>query len=206
MRKRVTEKDQRRAMSEPVKHSVAVELFSDSRGREIPCERYEAVIGVDRISHSAELRAACEQCPRYGLSLGCPPHGPTFEKHVDGRSFARIICLRVPVEIAEVSDPAEAQSLATRAAREFLLDLLRIQQRAGHPVAAGGACVECETCAAADGQTVCPRPEVRIPSMSGLGVNVIALVKTCFELDLAWGEAEFTCTVGAVMLNEEQSL
>jgi hypothetical protein len=36
-----------------------------------------------------------------------------------------------------------------------------------------------------------------------LGVNVIALVKTCFAIDLDWGQAEFTCAVGAVFLNEE---
>lgn len=71
--------------SAPPKHSVTVEVFTNSQGREIPCERYEGVIGVDQIEHGPELRAACEQCPRFGLSLGCPPHGPTFEQHAGRR-------------------------------------------------------------------------------------------------------------------------
>lgn len=186
----------------PVEHSVTVESFTDSQGREVPCERYEAVIGVDHIAHGPELRMACEQCPRYGKSLGCPPHGPTFDEYTGGRMAARVICLRVPVEIAVATDPEQAQARATQEARAFLLNELRIYRDAGCPVAAGGACVECDSCAAADGQTVCPRPETRIPSLSALGVNVIALVKTCFGIDLDWGDAEFTCTVGAVMLDE----
>lgn len=193
-------------MSTPEEYSVAVESFVDSTGREVPCERYETVIGMDRIAHGPELRAACEQCPNYGRSLGCPPHGPTFEEHASGRTAARVICLRVPVEIADVADPEEAQSIATRESREFLLGLLRQHRDAGRPVAAGGACMECDNCAAAGGETVCPRPESRIPSLSSLGVNVIALVKTCFDIDLEWGGAEFTCTVGAVMLDEGENV
>ncbi len=188
-------------MSGPVDYSLTVELLTDSKGREAPCERYETVIGVERIAHGPELRAACEQCPRYGLSLGCPPHGPTFEEHAGGRGFVRVVCLRVPVEIGDARDPMEAQALATGESRAFLLDELRVHRDAGHPVAAGGSCEECETCAVAQGETVCPHPEARIPSLSALGVNVIALVKTCFGIELDWGEGEFTCTVGAVILD-----
>jgi predicted metal-binding protein len=187
-------------MSKPVEYSVAVESFTDSQGHDVPCERYETVIDIGRIVHGPEFRTACEQCPRYGRSLGCPPHGPTFEEHAGDRIAARVVCLRVPVEIANAVDSAEAQAQATREARAFLLKELRVCRDAGLPVAAGGACTECDRCAVSDGQTICPRPQARIPSLSALGVNVIALVRTCFGIDLDWGQAESTCTVGAVFL------
>jgi predicted metal-binding protein len=114
-----------------------------------------------------------------------------------------VICLRVPVEIANAADSAEAQVQATREARTFLLKELRVSRDAGFPVAAGGACTECDRCAVSDGQTICPHPEARIPSLSALGVNVIALVRTCFGIDLDWGQATFACTVGAVFFDEE---
>jgi hypothetical protein len=34
-------------MPGPAKHTVTVQSFTDSQGREVPCERYEVVIGID---------------------------------------------------------------------------------------------------------------------------------------------------------------
>jgi hypothetical protein len=52
------------------------------------------------------------------------------------------------------------------------------------------------------GSLSCAKPEERIYSLESTGVDVVALVRTCFGLELEWTregrEPEFVSAVGAV--------
>ena len=87
-------------------------------------------------------------------------------------------------------------------ARSILTTELFKHREQGYTIAGSGTCVACEKCVIEDGDQRCKRPGERIYSLESLGVNVISLVKKCFNIDLDWNSdvitADFVSAVGAV--------
>ena len=71
----------------------------------------------------------------------------------------------------------------------------------GHVVAGSGPCLACEPCSLAEDDVMCRYPDKRVYSLESLGVDVAALVGSCFDFDLEWSDDEKkpgrVCAVGA---------
>jgi predicted metal-binding protein len=172
-------------------------------GREVfRYQRYEAGLPVAHFVCSEEVLAACAACPRYSRNLACPPHSPAFGDAVEGVGNARVICVRLPLGPVGGIPAEERYRKGFHAARSLLVEELLAERARGRRVLGSGPCRACDPCAAEENDTVCRNPAERIFSLESTGVNVVALLRTCFDLGLEWtaeGHApDFVCSVGAV--------
>ncbi|MEW5803645.1 MAG: DUF2284 domain-containing protein [bacterium] len=184
------------------KWNVDVIEHVDATGSMLLYERYEGIVTLADINHGDRYKVPCEGCPKYGKNLSCPPYSPSFLHYIQGAHAARVICLRVPTGYFEFIE--ERYRSCFRMARDLLVNDLLKQREAGYLVAGSGACSACKVCAVEEGDQSCKKPMERIYSLESLGVNVISLVKRCFDIDLAWSGtdyiADFVSAVGAVFL------
>ena len=99
----------------------------------------------------------------------------------------------------------EQQKAYVSDASKFLGEELRGLLRKGYKVAGSGYCRACPTCAAANGFSVCDKPDERIFSLEAMGVDVGALLQASFGFGLEWNKsierASHLCVVGAVFLD-----
>jgi len=171
-------------------------------GEVLRYERYETDLSVEGFVYSEEVLAACAACPRHGRNLACPPHSPTFQDAVAGARSARVICVRLPLGPIGTGTPEERYREGFGAARGVLVAELLAERARGWTVLGSGPCRACEPCAAEEESTTCRNPAERIFSLESTGVNVVELLRTCFDLDLEWTAAgcipDFVCSVGAV--------
>lgn len=186
------------------KWNVEVIEYIDGTGRVILYEHYEGTVALSDINHGSQYKLPCEGCPKYGKNLSCPPYSPSFLQYIQGAKRVKVVCMRIPTTYFGQPLGKEAYHSCFRMARGLLVNELLKHREAGHPVAGSGACLACEICAVEDGGQSCKKPAERIYSLESLGVNVISLVKRCFDIDLTWSgseyAADFVSAVGAVFL------
>ena len=170
----------------------------------IAYERFETVIPIAELVCEERVREACSSCPRHGRNLACPPRSPSLRVFAEGRAFARIICIRISQDQATGTSRVEASYECFDHARDILVAELLEYRGQGFAIAGSGSCQACEICAGEAGLDACPTPEKMIYSLESLGVNVVALAKTCFGIDLDWSADELAaihiCAIGAVFL------
>lgn len=185
-----------------IKPTVEIRETSDSKGRELLYERHESIIPVTRIDHKSTNKIACEACHKFGQNLACPPYSPNFENYLEGMCFARVICIRMPMEYFRNNKPEDLYQECFKAAKTVLdKDLLEYRKQ-GHIIAGSGYCHACRKCIAEQGGTKCIKPEKLIYSLESLGVNLTGLTRSAFNFDLEWSAmdhtADFVCAIGAV--------
>jgi predicted metal-binding protein len=175
---------------------------TDACGSTLFYEKYEGEVELTGIEHGERYKLSCEVCLRFGKNLACPPHSPAFSEYLRTMEKARVICIRLPQDYFAHLAFEERYRACFRQARSLLTERLVKARVAGHRVAGSGPCLACEECALAAGSKQCEKPEKRIYSLESLGVNVVGLVKRCFQMDLDWSTdgqyADFVCAVGAV--------
>jgi len=185
---------------------VTTHTYQDLSGPPLHYERFEATVPVSTVVCEARIREACTTCPRYGKNLSCPPHSPELGRYLEGQSYARVICIRMPRENSGQSTRGESAGECFARAREILVEELTGYRVRGYLIAGSGSCQACAVCVAEGGLTLCRHPDRRIFSLESLGVNVAALARSCFGLDLDWDSAEhatgFICAIGAVFMND----
>ena len=126
------------------------------------------------------------QCENYGLSFSCPPYvgGPEyFRKLIKTHSQALVVRLVIPaimllswerVELGKV-----LHELVATLEREAIL--MGFTESTGF---AGGSCKElfCQdhlSCRRIEENGLCRHPDLARPSMSGYGIDVFQLIKSC---------------------------
>jgi predicted metal-binding protein len=188
--------------------NIEVLRHKDDVGNEIWYERYEQDLHISEFDHSPKYKAACGECPRRGRNLACPPFSPIFADYIDDAQSATIICIRLPMEYYTNVPLENRYRSCFRKAASILVDALLSHRKKGRLVLGSGACLTCEQCAAEVGVERCKKPEKQVYSLESVGVNVIGLVNTCFDIDLEWSAdehtAQFVCAVGAVFFQEEE--
>ena len=146
-------------------------------------------ISTDAISVRDELAQYClepHKCPNYGLAPSCPPH-------VTGPAGFRELITNHPRAIAVKID-VSTKVLMSDERRNIYRSLHEVVARVEHEAVemgytdskafAGGSCktifcYEYEKCNQLFGMGECLYPQSARPSMSGFGVDVAALMKTC---------------------------
>lgn len=162
-------------------------------------ERLEVELPVARIEHGIEPKTACQTCPTFNKNLACPPFSPEFTDYVKGAQNARILCIRIATSyFSHDSADQRARACFKEAGKILRQELLQFR-RQGYRVAGSGECLACDPCVAVQGGLHCAKPLEQIYSLESLGVDVIALVRQCFDLDLEWNRDEQTAqTISAV--------
>ncbi len=157
-------------------------------------------IASNEIAVEDRLAHCCWQpgCDNYGLSAGCPPHvtGPAgFRKLQKDLTQALVLRLVVPSEVLF--------SCARREVEASLHELVaRVEQQAvelGYTRSQAFACGSCKQifcrnhkeCRRLSLDGTCRNPLLARPSMSGFGIHVSSLMKTCgWSMELKAGVSE----------------
>jgi len=153
-----------------------------------------AIVPAGQIVVNDALADLCRQprCPNYGLSKSCPPHvaGPSeLRKQLERRTHALFFTIDVPAEVidaASLSRSAESRAIF-RLLHEIAAGMEKAAIEAGFGDAqayAGGSCkrIFCDdddACRALKEAGTCRYPQHARPSMSGFGIDVARLFKTC---------------------------
>ena len=146
------------------------------------------IISPDEISVEDSLTDLCNQsqCDNYGLSLSCPPHvaGPAGFRALQ-RKARHAVVLRIVVPAATLFSNERIEIM--RLLHEVTAGIEQAAIKAGYyssKAFAGSSCKKifchdqavCRVLSEAD---ECRYPQYARPSMSGFGINVAELMKTC---------------------------
>jgi predicted metal-binding protein len=147
-----------------------------------------AVIAADDIVVDDELARRCgdPRCPHYGLSASCPPHvgGPPVFRSLQKRcAHALVVRIDLPTGVLL----SEQMHEVSRFLYELVAALEREALAAGCAEAAGFAggsckqafCSQHPSCRKTSLEGICRHPDSARGSMSGHGINVGALMKSC---------------------------
>lgn len=135
-----------------------------------------------------ELVSFCKdpRCPNYGLSPSCPPHvsGPDgFRKMLEDRSHVLVVRIVVPSAVLFSDERTEVMAFLHELVAT--VELSAIEKGYTKSTAfAGGSCKDLfcfaeDDCNVLAGRGECRNPDKARQSMSGFGVNVSHLIKTC---------------------------
>ncbi len=170
-------------------------------------ERYETIVPLATLTHRSKNKAACQACKSHGTNLACPPFSPTFQEYTMGKASARVLCLRLPLDYFSEELIENRYRLCFKTVREFLVQELALARNAGQTIAGAGPCMACDPCVAEHGIFECIKPEEKIFSLESLGINLMELAKSCFDITLEWSTknhtAQFVCAMGAIFSEEE---
>jgi predicted metal-binding protein len=170
-----------------------------------------AWLASDRICVEESLAEHCLKhgCENYGVSLNCPPHvsGPQGFRQMQ-RTLKHAIAVRLVVPTAALF--SEERWGVFRLLQEIVaaVEIAAVELGyTGSRAFAGGCCkkVFCRDdaeCRALSAGGQCLHPQVARPSMSGFGIDVAGLMKSCgWPADMAVREAgAMSWVAGLVMV------
>jgi len=127
------------------------------------------------IDERVRLKCQVPLCDSYNRNLTCPPHAPSID------AFRKTLSLYTNAVIVQVSQPFDGVSDDAFALANRLHELINWGEteafKAGYRFAVGliGSCCRlCEECAAVNPGERCRFPFKARPSMSAMGIDVIA--------------------------------
>ncbi len=183
---------------------MMVAEYVDGSGRRMAYERYCRAMPLSAFEHGDHLKELCKGCPKQGNNLSCPPYSQSFLDHVGQAREAIVVCIRLSQKYFHDLPPKDRYHACFRQASLILLSELRSYREEGHPIAGSGPCLACERCAAEEGSGTCRDPVERTYSLESLGVDVVKLLKTSFDMELEWNtpekNSEYICSVGAAFI------
>jgi len=147
-----------------------------------------AITSTDNIEVDSKLVSFCKnpRCENYGLSPSCPPHvsGPDgFRKLL--KELAHVLVLRIVVPSSVLFSDERRELMALLHELVATVELAAIKNGLNKSKAfAGGSCKDLfcfaeDDCNVLSGGGDCRNPTRSRPSMSGFGVNVSKLLKSC---------------------------
>ena len=172
-----------------------------------------AVVPSEKIRVEESLVSFCKdpRCENYGLSPSCPPHvaGPEgFRELIQQRPDVLVVRIVVPASVLFSEERRELMAFL----HELVAKIEIAAEKKGFPHSkafAGGSCKDLfcfseANCNFLDGTGKCRNPNKARHSMSGYGVNVSELLKTCgWESNLTvkeQGEESKSWVAGIVLL------
>ena len=160
-----------------------------SRSASLPAERLKVE------NHLSEL-CRTPQCPNYAKSMSCPPHvaGPDNMRKLLARCRHAVV-IRLEVDTASLT--GDDKTVVFRLLHEVVAGVEAEARRLGFQLArgyAGGSCKQIfcsaqHTCRVVEEKKPCRHPDQARPSMSGFGINVGELMKSC-----GWSSRIYTGT------------
>ncbi|MFT5698995.1 MAG: putative metal-binding protein [Desulforhopalus sp.] len=147
-----------------------------------------AITSTSNIEIDGKLVSFCKnpRCENYGLSPGCPPHvsGPDgFRQLLKERSHVLVVRIVVPSTVLFSDERRELMAFLHELVAT--VELAAIKKGFNKSKAfAGGSCKDLfcfdeNDCNVLSGRGECRNPTRSRPSMSGFGVNVSKLLKSC---------------------------
>jgi len=173
------------------------------------------MISSDGIVVENQLAQKCiePQCENYGLSYSCPPHveGPeVFRELIKTHSKALVLRLVIPSVMVLSWERVDLGRILHEQVANVELEARKMgfSKSAGF---AGGSCKElfCQdhlNCQRIETNGPCRHPDLARPSMSGYGIDVFQLIKSCgWETNLNQKEGistddQLTWVAGLVMI------
>ena len=157
----------------------------------------EATIAADefiaRYRDVERMDALCGQCPSYGNSWGCPPHG--FNPATISDGFKTVKLMGTTIEFdeatrAECTTPEMSRTVATQAMREvwetILPELYELERQVPRSRCFTFRCHLCpEGCTRPEGKP-CRHPELLRYSLEAVGFDVTAATRDLLGIDLEW--------------------
>lgn len=133
----------------------------------------------------AEMCAAPQRCPSYGLAPGCPPHAiPPSVFREQLQQYRRILVFKIDAPISDLMGP-ERLGIARRIHRiaaALEQEALRRGLTRASGLAAGSCkelfCAKDADCVVLKYRQPCLHPNLARPSLSALGVNFTALAES----------------------------
>ena len=159
--------------------------------------RKEATVGADefiaRYRDVERIASLCAQCPSYGKSWGCPPHGFNPVTVSDGFKTIKLMGTTIEFDEAtrdECTTPEMSRAMATRAMEEVWKTLLPGLYDKERQVPGSRCftfrCHLCpEGCTRPDGKP-CRHPDLLRYSLEAVGFDVTAAARDLLGIDLEW--------------------
>ncbi len=145
-------------------------------------------------------------CPNYDSKWSCPPNSP---KYVDFSRNHKYLCIVVfGINLCDL-EYIKRDYLKVKAGNSILKSridkaLRRIMDR-NEKYISTGSCRLCKPCHKKKNEP-CAHPMLRTFSYEAMGIDVSAMVKEVFDLELFWYEKgsppEYTCVVAGLLSNE----
>ncbi len=172
--------------------------------RMLNIEKMSALMPVANIhTNKDRFSDLCKSgCVNFGKKYSCPPFSPSFENFSKSSQSIQVLYYRVFLDQYADSTPYN-RVRASNSVIKSLLDreLLSFKSK-GFKVVGSGSCRACKPCGAKI-RVKCKKPDKLIYSLEALGVDVGALVKKCFDIDLQWYKKgrsqDYTSVVGGYL-------
>lgn len=162
-----------------------------------------AIIPVDE-----KFRKLCKNCPSYGQSMSCPPHGESpdrFREHLGTSDFALFFNFEVPtpVLLSDERDQVSRLIHETAAGLEIFANSLDFPWVRGY--AGGGCkmlfCSDHPECRVLSGDGKCRHPDKARQSLSCVGVDFMELCRRLsWKMSRGLGEEKTGIMIGMVLI------
>jgi len=146
------------------------------------------ILSSDKIVVEDQLARKCiePRCENYGLSFSCPPHvgSPAFfRKLIKTHPWALVIQLVIPALMLLSWERLDVGRVLHELVATVELEAIKMGYARSSGFA-GGSCKElfCQdylSCQRIEENGPCRHPDLARPSMSGYGIDVFQLIKSC---------------------------
>lgn len=163
---------------------------------------------IDQYCNKKKFDSLCRTgCPNYGQKWSCPPYAPLYN---DFSKQHRILCVVLLGLNMNELDYIKQDYLKIKAANSMLKSrvdkVLRMCVEDGERYISTGSCRLCRTCRKKLGET-CAHVRLRTYSFEAMGVNVSAMIKDIFDVELLWYKRGtipmYTCVAAGLLTNNE---
>lgn len=147
-----------------------------------------AIREVQEIDINEDLVSYCKnpRCENFGLSPGCPPHvsGPDgFRKLLKSRTHVLVVRIVVPSSVLFSEERRELMAFLHELVATIEIEAVKKGYSKARAFAGGSCkdlfCFDEADCNVLSGRGGCRNPKKSRPSMSGFGVDVSGLMKSC---------------------------
>lgn len=144
-------------------------------------------------------------CPNYDKKWSCPPYSPIYNDFSSGCRALCVILLGLNLDELEYIKQNYLKIKAANSILKSRVDrTLRMCIMDGEKYISTGSCRLCKPCRKKLDQP-CAHPTIRTFSFEALGVNVSAMVKDIFDVNLLWYKRGslplYTCVVAGLLTN-----
>lgn len=144
-------------------------------------------------------------CPNFGKKWSCPPFAPNYLDYT--YKYEKILIVVLQMELNQLSY-IKQNYLKVKAANSVLKSrvdkALRSSMKESEYYISTGSCRFCKPCKCKIGKS-CAHPLEKTYSFEALGINVSALSKELFDVELQWYRKDFlpeyTCVVAGLLTN-----
>ncbi len=145
-------------------------------------------------------------CPNYGKKWSCPPYAPLYGDFSIGCQNLCVVLLGLNLdELGYIKQDYLKVKAANSVLKSRIDKTLRMCRTDKEKYVSTGSCRLCRPCRKKLSEP-CARPTIRTYSFEALGINVSAMVKDIFHVNLLWYKRGslplYTCVVAGLLSDE----